>query len=265
MFFRCPKEYYLHYYASAGGHELHASPKARLLHRLRNMVDMPVYIDHLMITVLHELFINGCEDAEFFSPEVEKLLQKEFTDMLLGRCEYDHKLLLLRELTLPGANHIALKSELCHAVRCTAAQWQKYAAPELLAVPIEQRIFHTMPLAVELGEMNCFCTPCAVWMQGNVLNIAESGKSCEERLLLHALYAMNRYGIAPDHLRSFAVEEGKLRLSPLPDSFSGARQRIKRDLDEMMLPGRTGDIYCEEDFSADHRHCEKCRFRIYCS
>ena len=265
MFFRCPREYFLHYYGSAGGHELHAPHKARLLHRLRNMADMPVYIEHLMITVLRELFLDGETTPELFSARVYELFQKEFTGMLLGHGEDDHKLLMLRELTVPGANHLALKSELCDAVKHSSAAWCRGTAEKVLAVPVEQRLAFPMPLPVNWGETICFCTPCAIWLECDHINIAENGTPCEERFLLHAFYAMERYGIAPEHLHSFAIVDGVMSEVAPPSSLSGAIRKIRQDISEMMLPERTGEFYCEEDFSADFRHCENCRFRLYCS
>ena len=264
MFFRCQREYFLHYYGSAGGHELHADRDARLLHRLRNMVDMPEYINHLLLTVLYELFISGGDTPEFFRAQVEALLQRELSDMLLGRGEFDHKILLLRELTLPGANHIQLKSELCAAVRRNAELWQQNALQIILSVPVEQRLFFPMPLPVDFGEIKCFCAPAAIWLQEGFLNIVEISPASDERTALHCLYAMNQYGLSPEKVRSWVIADGVLQATPLPESFSGALRNIRNDLDQMMFPGRSG-IYCEKDFYADRNHCEQCRFHIFCN
>ena len=264
LFDRCKKEYYLHYYGAAGGADPCALPETRLLHRLKNMTDVPGFARRLLTVSLRKFFAGGAEDGEFFRPAVMEQASRGLADMISGRAAADHKMSLLIEMTRPKADFAALKRQLFGLLEELIPLWRQGAVRELLAVPPENRVPVPFPLEVSFGELVCFAVPAAVWIRRGVLNFAEIGPAEEESAALHALYAMNRRGRSPDQAVSFVLDSGRLMPVEPPVSFSAALRRIRNDADRMTVFERAGGFWVEEDFPPEPEHCENCRFRSFC-
>ena len=264
LFDRCRKEYFLHYYGAAGGADPYAPPETRLLHRLKNMTDIPGFAHKLLTVSLRNFFAGGAGDGEFFRPAVMELASRELADMISGRAAADHKKSFLVELTRPKADFAGLKRRLFDTLEELIPLWRQGAVRELLAVPPENRVPVPFPLKVSFGELTCFAVPAAVWIRRGILDFAEIGPAEEESAALHALYAMNCRGRAPGQTASFVLDSGELRpVTPLV-SFSAALRRIRSDADRMTAFEHSGGFWVEEDFPPAPEHCENCRFRSFC-
>ena len=264
LFDRCKKEYYLHYYGAAGGADPYAPPETRLLHRLKNMTDVPGFAHKLLTVSLRDFFAGGAEDGEFFRPAVMELASRGLSDMISGRAAADHKKSFLIEMTRPKADFAALKRQLFGLLEQLIPLWRQGAVRELLAVPPENRVPVPFPLKVSFGELTCFATPVALWIRRGTLNFAETGPAEEESAALHALYAMNCRGRSPGQTASFVLDSGQLLPLEQPVSFSAALRRIRSDADRMTVFERPGGFWVEEDFPSAPEHCENCRFRSFC-
>ena len=264
LFDRCKKEYYLHYYGAAGGADPYALPETRLLHRLKNMTDVPGFAHRLLTASLRNFFSGGAGDGEFFRPAVMEQASRGLADMISGRAAADHKKSFLIEMTRPKADFAALKRQLFELLEQLIPLWRQGAVRELLAVPPENRVPVPFPLEVSFGELVCFATPAAVWIRRGVLNFAEIGPAEEESAALHALYAMNCRGRSPGQTASFVLDSGRLLSVEPPVSFSAALRRIRSDADRMTVFERPGGFWVEEDFPPAPEHCENCRFRSFC-
>ncbi len=264
LFDRCKKEYYLHYYGAAGGADPYALPETRLLHRLKNMTDIPGFARRLLTDSLRKFFAGGAGDGEFFRPAVMEQASRGLADMISGRAAADHKKSFLIEMTRPKADFAALKRQLFESLEELIPLWRQGAVRELLAVPPENRVPVPFPLEVSFGELVCFAAPAAVWIRRGVLNFAETGPAEEESAALHALYAMNCRGRAPDQVVSYVLDSGQLLPIEPPVSFSAALRRIRNDADRMTVFERPGGFWVEEDFPPEQEYCENCRFRSFC-
>ena len=266
MFDRCPREYFFHYLAAAGGADPFAPPEIRRLHRLRNMPDLPAFVNKLLTDSLRALYTGGAEDGEFFRAAVMERAAAAFADMISGRADKDHKKPFLVELTLPGAELPDLKRELFRELETLIPQWTRGAVRELLAVPPENRLDCPFPLKVHYGELDCYCTPAALWLERGLLNFAEAGVVEEETAALHCLHAMNTRNRAPGQVRTYAVTESGLKQVGMPRSFSEALRRIRRDVERMTAAEGPGTLRYEENFpSVPGEGCARCRFRSVCS
>ena len=264
LFDRCKKEYYLHYYGAAGGADPYALPETRLLHRLKNMTDVPGFAQRLLTSSLRNFFSGGAGDGEFFRPAVMEQASRGLADMISGRAAADHKKSFLIEMTRPKADFAALKRQLFELLEQLIPQWRQGAVRELLAVPPENRVPVPFPLKVSFGELVCFATPAAAWIRHGILDFAEIGPAEEESAALHALYAMNCRGRSPGQVSSFALDGGALLPIERPASFSAALRRIRLDAGRMTVFERPGGFWVEEDFPPSPEHCENCRFRSFC-
>ena len=264
LFDRCKKEYYLHYYGAAGGADPCAPPETRLLHRLKNMTDIPGFAHRVLTASLRDFFAGGAEDGEFFRPAVMEQASRGLADMISGRAAADHKKPFLIELTRPKADFAASKRRLFETLEELSPLWRQGAVRELLAVPPENRVPVPFPLKVSFGELVCFATPAAAWICRGILDFAEIGPAEEESAALHALYAMNCRGRSPGQVGSFVLDSGRLLPIERPVSFSAALRRIRDDADRMTVFERPGGFWVEEDFPPDREHCENCRFRSFC-
>ena len=264
LFDRCKREYYLHYYGAAGGADPYAPPETRLLHRLKNMTDIPGFAHSVLTASLRDFFAGGAEDGEFFRPAVMELASRGLADMISGRAAADHKKVFLIELTRPGADFAASKRQLYETLEELIPRWRQGAVRELLAVPPENRVPVPFPLEISFGELTCFAAPAAVWLRRGILDLAEIGPAEEETAALHALYGMNCRGRSPGQVGSFVLDGGELRPVERPASFSAALRRIRLDADRMTVFERPGGFWVEEDFPPSPEHCENCRFRSFC-
>ena len=266
MFDRCPREYFLHYYGSVGGAFLKiGSRQAELLHLLRNMMTLPVYVKRLLYTVLRSFFISGAPDGALFKETLKEQFFREYRDMLLGKAEEDHKIPLLCEMHRQGFSPQALKDSVLNALLQEADLLEHHALKQLLAVPTEKRLELPFPLKICWGELDTWCPVIAAWLDGGRFNALCSGSASEENSALMSFYAMDRFGCEPDRVTVWHLDKGQMCEGPRLTSFSGAFRRIRKDVDTMLVFEKRSGGIDEKFFPQEFHNCSQCRFQLFCS
>lgn len=266
MFRRCPREYFYHYYGSVGGAFLKTgSAKAELIHLLRNLVTETDYIRRLLLHGIRDVFNSGVSEAPDFRERLEEQLTKEYRSMLLGHPEHDHKLPLIMEMTVPGFSVQTLQRELFAMLQKGTADIEKNLFPFLLAVRSENRLERPVPLRICWNGLDTFCTPFALWRNGDRLNILCGGAPSEENSALLLFYAMDQLKISPDRVRIFHLDdEFRYFSAETLSSCSAPFKRIREDVDRMLFLEKQSGGVKEKYFPQELHNCTRCRFRLYC-
>lgn len=267
MFDRCLREYFYHYYGSAGGAFIGtATTKAERLHLLRSTLSVEEYVKSKLYEALRTLFNSGQSTAENFLQTLESQFTLDFKAMLLGRPEHDHKLPLLRELTEAGTSLQELEEKLSNSLKLQGERLRSGALTQLLSIPVPSRIHLPFPLKVNWNDLDCYVTPLAAWHCESGLSFVCVGKISEENSALLSLYALENFDTPPDKVKIFHLESGTLQSFPMPPSFSGAFRRIREDADRMLLQElklKTAPLP-HTLFPQDLKQCAQCRFRSFC-
>ena len=267
MFDRCLREYFYHYYGSAGGAFTGTvTTRAEQLHLLRGALSVEEYAKSKIYEALRALWASGKNTAENFLPALKDRFAVEFKAMLLGRPEHDHKLPLLRELTEQGISLQELEEKVLKALQSRSELLHADALKQLLSIPVSSRLFLPFPLKVNWNDLDCYVTPLAAWHSENELSFVCTGKASEENSALLSLYALEHFNTAPDKVKIFHLESGTLQHIPMPRSFSGAFRRIREDADRMLLLElklKTAPLP-HTLFPQDLKQCAQCRFRSFC-
>lgn len=268
MFLRCPREYFYHYCASAGGAFAGIfSREAERLHLLRSVSSMDEYVRKLLLSRLRELFTSGAQSAGAFPEDLAEQFQQEFRAMLTGKNELDHRRPLIRELTLKDASPQLIAEQTRSLLAEKGAILAGGALTELLKVPPGSRLDLPFPLKVCWNELECFVTPVAAWLDEEGFHGVCAGKSCEENSALLTFYALQKFHVPPEKVRLFYLEEERLVPAEPLRSSSAPFRRIRQDADmmlflelqlrnalpaEKLFPGRSGSS------------CGACRFSGVC-
>ena len=266
MLDRCPREYFLHYYGSVGGAFLKiGSRQAELLHLLRNMEPLPVYVKRLIYTTVRQLFISGSQELSAFKETLRTQFFKEYRDMLLGKAEQDHKVPLLCEMTQRGFSPQVLKERVLDALLKEAEILERCALKQLLEVAPEKRLELPFALKVVWGELDTYCPLIAAWFDGGRFNALCTGSASEENSALIYFYALNRLGCGPDRVIVRHLEKGVMCEAPPLNSCSAAFRRIRKDVERMLLLEKRSAGRDAKFFPQEFDNCAQCRFCLFCS
>ena len=266
MLNRCPREYFCHYYGSAGGGFLkEGSRESEMLHLARNMFSVETYVCHLLLRELRKAFYEGFSEKEDFTAEVETCFEKEFRLMLTGKAACDHKLPLLMELTQGEFTPEMLRARVVQQLKEQSAELAGKALKKLLKTPPEKRLELPYPLKISWNELDCWCTPVAVyWDEGTFCALC-AGSESEENGALLSFYALERFRVSPDQVKLFYLDRGDLREGRKLSSFSAPFRRIREDVEIMKLLELKSAVHKKECFPQATEHCSWCRFYNFCS
>ena len=262
MLRRCPREYFLHYCEAVGGWEIKcASQEKVFLHCLRELKEKKWYVRQSIFAVFRELFLAGETTASKLTPLCLEKCTREFEKMLSGRWLEDHRVLMLRELTLPETNYARFKESVLNEITAAAAVFQREAAETLLAIPPSCRLMLPFPLEVETGEVKAFLTPVAAWIREGTFHVLSTGEPNPESIALYLLYALNRFNGPPERCRIFFFAGEKFFPALLPESLSVPLRQIHEESRQMIKAAAGTQM---KDFPQEIEHCSCCRFRPFC-
>ena len=262
MLRRCPREYFLHYCEAVGGWEIKcASHKKVFLHCLRELKEKKWYVRQTVFSVFRELFLAGETEAEKLLQLCLEKCEREFERMLSGAWLEDHRVMMLRELTLPETNYARFKESVRNEIGAAAAVFQREAADKMLSVPSECRLALPFPLEVETGEVKTYLTPVAAWLKGGIFHVFSAGEPNPESIALLLLYALNFFNCPPGRCRIFFFTDGRFLQVPLPESLSMPLRQIHEE-SRMMIKAVSGTQM--KDFPRETVHCSCCRFHPFC-
>lgn len=268
MFERCPREYFYHYYGSAGGAFVNTGTlKAEKLHLLRNMTEVESYVRQLLFHHLRSLFNSGTTGVPEIFLALEEQFRRDLRNMVFGKPELDHKYPLLREVTLQGCSLRSLEEKVLKSLHSYKEVTGRALLPFLLQIPLEDRLFLPFPLRVDWNGLPCFVTPFAAWRDAGNFCAFCAGAPSEENCALLSFYALEKFRTPPEKVKIFHLgDEGIFQLEKVL-SFSASFRRIRQDADRMLLLELKlkNGISGEKIFPQEHKTCGNCRFSSFCT
>ena len=266
MLNRCPREYFCHYCGSAGGGFLkEGSRESEMLHLARNMVSVEAYVSQLLLRELRNAFNAGFTEKDDFVAEAEACFEKEFRLMLTGKAFCDHKLPLLLELTQAEFTPEMVREKVLRLLREEGAALAAKSLGKLLKTAPEKRLELPFPLKISWNELDCWCTPVAVYWESGTFCALCAGAESEENCALLSFFALEQFRVSPDRVKLFYLDRGDVREGRPVVSFSAPFRRIREDVELMKLLELKSAGRRKECFPQAIEHCSRCRFYNYCS
>lgn len=266
MLNRCPREYFCHYYGSAGGAFLKEGAQVcEKLHLARNTVCAESYVSNLICKVIRQLFNANAADTANFVSEVEVQFEKEFRLMLSGKPFLDHKLPLLLELVQLTETPEALRIRVSELLKKRSGKLIDCGLEKVLQISPEKRLELPFPLKISWNELDCWCTPIGAYLEEGCFCALCAGSESEENCALMSFYALEHFRCPPDKVKLFYLGEERIYEGHKVNSFSAPFRRIREDVEVMKLLELKGAENKKESFPQHFSLCGKCRFNNICS
>lgn len=264
----CKRRYAFTYLGAAGGFDLGAPPQVQKLHRLRNFLEKSTYIKRVISQLLHEEFYSG-EEKKTLIPLTDRAMAKfaiEFNQMLRGTAFHDHSRPMLRELAENFRQAGSLQSEISSQLWQIADKIEHADWVQWRQIPTIRRRAISTPLAVQINELKCYCTPVAAAVSAGEYWIFEgfADFSCSAEIaLIHKYYALIRLSRNPERVHSFRLSEetGEISEFGYDLDFSQTMNNISHDVEEILAANFPTDLI---SIPAKTESCHNCPFKIIC-
>jgi len=282
MFDECKRRYYLHYYRSWGGWEDSGEPAARLAYRLKQIVNLDMWIGDLLHRLLEGQLTRlrrGFRPApQLLREQARSLLNQEWRQSVEQRWRENpkHNLNLFEHYYAIGV---------AEGRRAEIRDKLFSCLDHFCALPLLDRLVAAEPdawLAVEqLDSFVVDCVPvylkldCVVRFEDRTFVIDwKSGRASErdlEQIACYGLYAMQKWSIGFDNLRTLLVyllADETLEQTIAPEKALAMQERIVSSMASMraLLSDVAANVAREEDFAMteDRRRCRRCNFHEMC-
>lgn len=265
----CPRKARLHSCECRAGANAEAATPLRLLHDLRRRIPLRQYLNRLFDRALREMFYSGtgADDTLEISPELLERniccrFDREFELMLCGTASRDHRLYFIRELEEKNCNISVLVSDAEKSIRSMCGALKKELGKLISSTPMLSRRDIAAPLALNINELRCYCSPLFALEKNGELWIVES--NCDDRIaLLHKFYAVNSLHREVDLVRSFSYDRnsGDFHEAGIALEISRILQQISEDSfhwqNLIELPF--------DEVPVNPEHCPACEFSFFCN
>lgn len=259
-FNRCRREYFLHFYASAGGFAPDADTETRELWFYKKLQSADYYLHRMIRKILYRAFSLRWSAIECR----EELLKRWNLDMAEERITF-------YEQVYRGMTFNQVRDEATEAVCRAGETLRKGELPHLMNRAALRPVFIDQPLEFMLGDILIYSAPFAMLCSGQEYIMLElSGERMLDSAAMHRYYACRIRRLPATAVRSafYDLTSGKL-WSPEFDevNFSATATRISEEADNLACAIPEEIIANRAYFAvsgAPREICNNCNFARVC-
>ena len=271
LFNFCPRAYFYHYYASAGGFEQFSD--AEQLYQLKKLQSLDLWINSICSEVLREFFYENYEDLNiykaakrYFNQGARSVSLREWRDdpQKLNLFESYYGLIEINELFEYGAKLLENSIDSLH---------ESGLLDYLRGIPYLSRKNFSFPVFTSIGKIKVWCSPVLVWQEDGLLkfltlNNGSSNKvKAHHTAALHKVFSFNNLHIKPERVVTLNFDLTNGETSAVPDeeiNVSELIDYVKDSTVEMLALSNDHKSIFEDNFSKNTDNCLKCKFQKYC-
>lgn len=272
LFTFCPRAYFYHYYASAGGFEQFSS--AELLYELKQLQPLELWINSICSEFLRDFFYENPENfnihkaaKQYFHRGARSISMREWRNdpQRLNLFESYYGLVEINELIEHGAKLLEQSSK--NLIESGLIDF-------LQEIPYLSRKNFSFPICSNIGKIKIWCSPVLIWQEDGLLKFLTFNNGGTNKIKahytagLHKIYAFNNLRVKPERVvtLNFDLTTGETTaISDEEINISKLINHVKNSTAEMLSLASSDNCVFEDNFTQHINNCTKCKFQKYCS